>query len=65
MAHAAGISNENTVMACTVYFWARVAHPIVYWTGIPFTRTIAFTVGWVMMAWMFVEIINAMAPSGV
>lgn len=40
------ISNETTVLACKVYLWARIAHYIVYTLGIPWLRTIAFTVGW-------------------
>jgi len=29
--------------ACAVYFWARVAHLIVYTLGLPVFRTLAFT----------------------
>jgi uncharacterized MAPEG superfamily protein len=38
-------SSKWTVYACAVYFWARVAHLIVYALGIPVFRTLAFTVG--------------------
>ncbi len=38
-------STESTVIACAVYFWARLAHAIVYTLGIPVLRTLAFTVG--------------------
>jgi uncharacterized MAPEG superfamily protein len=33
------------VVACAVYFWARLAHAIVYALGIPVARTLAFAVG--------------------
>ncbi|MBT8099092.1 MAG: MAPEG family protein [Gammaproteobacteria bacterium] len=45
--NAAGISNDTTVMACSVYFWARVAHYLVYSFGIPWLRTLTFAAGWI------------------
>jgi len=45
--HAVGISNDTTVMACTVYFWARLVHYVVYTAGIPWLRTLSYAVGWV------------------
>jgi uncharacterized MAPEG superfamily protein len=38
-------STKWTVYATAVYFWARVAHLIVYTLGIPVFRTLAWTVG--------------------
>jgi uncharacterized MAPEG superfamily protein len=38
-------STNSTVIACAVYFWARLAHAIVYTLGIPVLRTLAFAVG--------------------
>ena len=43
--HASGTSNEITVLACMVYFWARVARFVVYTFGIPLLRTFAFAAG--------------------
>ena len=40
-----GHSTQSTVIACAVYFWARLAHAIVYALGIPVARTLAFAVG--------------------
>ena len=42
---AEGHSTRATVIACAVYFWARLAHAIIYTLGIPVLRTLAFTVG--------------------
>jgi len=42
-----GHSTPATVTACAVYFWARLAHAIVYGFGIPVARTLAFAVGFV------------------
>jgi uncharacterized MAPEG superfamily protein len=44
---ALGYSTQWTVIACAVYFWARLAHVIVYTIGVPVLRTLAFAVGFV------------------
>jgi len=43
-------STQSTVIACAVYFWARLAHAIVYTLGIKVLRTLAFTVGFLAQA---------------
>jgi len=43
-------STKWTIWACAVYFWARVAHLIVYTMGLPVFRTLAFTVGFLAQA---------------
>jgi uncharacterized MAPEG superfamily protein len=45
MLDALGHSTPATVWACAVYFFARLAHAIVYALGIPVARTLAFAVG--------------------
>ena len=45
-AHVLGISNGATKTAVVVYFFARLAHFVVYSAGIPAARTLAFTAGW-------------------
>ena len=45
VANAAGVSTGATVLACQVYFWARVVHAFSYTFAIPWVRTIAFVVG--------------------
>ncbi len=42
---AMGHSTMSTAIACAVYFWARLAHAIIYTLGVPVLRTLAFTVG--------------------
>ena len=44
-ANAMGISGGPVATATVVYFWARVAHAAVYTMGLPWLRTLAFTVG--------------------
>jgi uncharacterized MAPEG superfamily protein len=43
-------STKWTVYATAVYFWARVAHLIIYTMGLPVFRTLAFTVGFLAQA---------------
>src|ERR1700752_2314106 len=43
-------STKWTALACAVYFWARVAHLVVYTLGLPVFRTLAFTVGFLAQA---------------
>ena len=47
---AQGYSTEGTVTACAVYFWARLAHAVVYTMGVPVLRTLAFSVGFAAQA---------------
>ena len=41
------ISTAVTVLACAIFFWARLAHAILYALGVPVLRTLAFTVGFI------------------
>jgi len=45
-----GHSTQATVIACAVYFWARLAHAIVYTLGVPVMRTLAFAAGFAAQA---------------
>jgi len=57
VASAAGISNDVTVMACKVYFWARVVHVVSYTLAVPFLRTVAFTVGFACQAALVLQLV--------
>lgn len=46
VAHLLAISTPATRAAVIVYFFARLVHFIVYTTGVPVVRTVAFAVGW-------------------
>lgn len=55
--HLAGLANEMTALGAMIFFWARVAHVIVYTAGIPIARTLTFAaglVGCLMIASVFV-----------
>ena len=45
-AHVLGISSAATKAAVVIYFFARLAHFVVYAAGIPAARTLTFTAGW-------------------
>jgi uncharacterized MAPEG superfamily protein len=47
---AQGYSTEGTVIACAVYFWARLAHAVVYTMGVPVLRTLTFAAGFAAQA---------------
>src|SRR3954465_4909516 len=38
-------STQSTLIACAMYFWARLAHAIVYTMGVPVRRPLAFPAG--------------------
>ncbi|MBT8089035.1 MAG: MAPEG family protein [Gammaproteobacteria bacterium] len=57
IANAAGVSNEITVLACQVYFWARVVHLLSYTMAIPWVRTLAFAVGWVCQVAIILQLL--------
>lgn len=40
-----GISSESTILACQVYFFARLAHVVLFTFGVPVLRILAFLVG--------------------
>ena len=44
--HVMNVHTGLTVLACIVYFWARLAHWVLYLFGIPLARTLAFFIGW-------------------
>ena len=53
-----GISTPATVIACAVYFWARLAHVIVYTLGIPVLRTLCFAAGFAAQVVLAVAIFS-------
>ena len=51
-----GHQTESTAIACAVYFWARLAHAIIYTLGIAVLRTLAFTVGFLAQVVLVIAI---------
>ena len=59
IAHVAEIANETTAMWAMVFFFARLAHAVVYWLGIPYLRTLVFAAGLLATLGIFWEILTA------
>ena len=41
-AQVVGVSNAATVWGAQLFFWARLAHALIYIAGIPYVRALAF-----------------------
>ena len=63
IAHVIGAANETTAMWAMVFFFARLAHAVVYWLGAPYVRTLVFAVGLIATLAIFVEVIGAPAAA--
>jgi uncharacterized MAPEG superfamily protein len=48
--------SRTTAIACAAFFWARLAHAIVYTLGVPVLRTLAFAVGFAAQVALVVAI---------
>jgi len=57
IANAAGVSNETTVLACTVYFWSRVVHLLAYTFAIPWVPTLSFVAGFACQVAIILQLI--------
>jgi uncharacterized MAPEG superfamily protein len=57
IANAAGVSNETTVLACTVYLWSRVVHLLAYTFSIPWVRTLSFVAGFACQVAIILQLI--------
>jgi len=58
VAHLAGKANAMTAFWAVAFFWLRLAHAVVYLLGIPYVRTLIFTLGYVTIVGMFWELIK-------
>jgi uncharacterized MAPEG superfamily protein len=57
VANAAGISNAVTVLACEIYFWARLVHLLSYTFAVPWVRTLSFAAGWACQIAILVQVL--------
>ena len=58
VAQLAGKANGMTAFWAMSFFWLRVAHAIVYLFGVPFVRTLIFTLGFVCVVGIFWEMVK-------
>lgn len=56
--HLAGKANPTTAFWAMSFFWLRVAHAVVYLLGLPYVRTIIFTLGYVAVVGLFWELVK-------
>ena len=57
-AHIAGNADAMTAFWATCFFWLRLTHAVVYLLGIPYVRTLVFTLGFVSVVGIFWEIVK-------
>jgi uncharacterized MAPEG superfamily protein len=57
IAAVGGKANATTAMGAMIFFWARLAYAIIYVAGIPWLRTIAWTVSVVGMIMIVMQLI--------
>ena len=49
-----GKANATTAWLTMAFFWLRVLHAVVYWAAMPYIRTIVFTLGFLVVAGLFI-----------
>lgn len=58
IAHVSGNASAMTAIWAMVFFWARIAHAVIYMLGIPYLRTVSFTFGFVAVIGLFWEVVT-------
>jgi len=58
VAHIVGKANAMTAFWAMFFFWMRLVHAVVYLLGVPYVRTLVFTLGFVAVAGIFWEVIQ-------
>jgi uncharacterized MAPEG superfamily protein len=58
VAHLANKADGWTAFWAGCYFWIRLAHAVVYLAAIPYVRTLLFTMGFVAVLGLFVQVIR-------
>ena len=56
--HLAGKANAMTAFWAMAFFWLRLAHAVVYLLGLPYVRTLIFTLGYVAVVGIFWELVK-------
>jgi uncharacterized MAPEG superfamily protein len=56
--HLAGKADAMTAFWAMSFFWLRLAHAVVYLLGIPYLRTLIFTLGYVAVVGLFWELVK-------
>jgi uncharacterized MAPEG superfamily protein len=56
--HLTGKANAMTGFLAISFFWMRVGHALVYIFGVPYLRTLIYTLGYVAVLGLFWELIK-------
>ena len=56
--HLAGKADAMTAFWAMSFFWIRLAHAVIYLLGIPYVRTLLFTLGYVAVVGLFTAFIK-------
>ncbi len=56
--HVLGKENGMTAFWAMAFFWLRLLHAVVYLAGVPFIRTLVFTLGFVAVCGLFYEVMT-------
>jgi uncharacterized MAPEG superfamily protein len=56
--HLAGKANAMTAFWAMSFFWIRLAHAVIYLLGVPYVRTLLFTLGYVAVVGLFMAFIK-------
>ncbi len=58
VAHVLGKANAMTAFWAACFFWLRLTHAVVYLLGVPYIRTLVFTLGFVAIGGIFWEVVK-------
>ena len=56
--HLAGKANATTAFWAAAFFWMRLAHAVVFILGVPYLRTLIFTLGYIAVIGLFWELMK-------
>ena len=55
--NAQGVSTSGTIMAAQIFLIVRILHPVIYFLGIPWLRTLIWLCGFLATAWLYLQAI--------
>ena len=58
IAHISGKANAMVAFWAICFFWLRLTHAVVYLLGVPYVRTLIFTLGFVCDVGVFWALVN-------
>jgi uncharacterized MAPEG superfamily protein len=57
VAHAAGITNDLTILGAQLFFFGRLGHGIIYLAGWPLIRPVCFAIAWAGIIMISVQVL--------